>query len=205
MAVVDRPRGRTRAYAVAAERLARLEAAAAFDLSADSDPIPAFLRPESGPAAGDGPAERDGERAARARAATNPWPYTGNPWGLPTSQPQIRWTSPSLPRRSPRVQPGSPLPEPFSPWQPQPSPSPSPSPVPEPFANPGLQSFTSPQLGLQPQPSPREESNDCQKGKVPKRKRGQCRQGYFRETPDGRTKFTTWSTRKCQPSKSKRR
>jgi hypothetical protein len=29
-----------------------------------------------------------------------------------------------------------------------------------------------------------------------RRKKGQCRQGYFREFPD-RTEYITWSKRKC--------
>lgn len=41
------------------------------------------------------------------------------------------------------------------------------------------------------------QQDQCQKGKVPKRKKGECRQGYFSEKPDGTTVYKTWSTRKC--------
>jgi hypothetical protein len=48
----------------------------------------------------------------------------------------------------------------------------------------------------QPTPTRSSRCPPCETVKRRRRKKGQCRQGYFREYPD-RTDYITWSKRKC--------
>lgn len=89
---------------------------------------------------------------------------------------------------------------------PTPSPAPAPAPAPEPAPPPIIQpSPVIPGLSLQPSLSPnllrestrsRTDESDCQIVERRRRRRGVCREGFFREEP-GRTKFVTWRTRRC--------
>lgn len=52
----------------------------------------------------------------------------------------------------------------------------------------------------EPEPEPQPEANakcECKKGESPKRKKGKCGQGYFKQSRDGTTEYKFWSNRKC--------
>ena len=78
---------------------------------------------------------------------------------------------------------------------------PAPGTSPQPTLPGGL---TTPQTQVRPSTQPQPQASqcppckprDCEQVKRRRRKKGQCRQGYFREYPD-RTEYITWSRRKC--------
>ena len=89
-----------------------------------------------------------------------------------------------------------------------------PTPFPTPFPSPtkGLTPFQSPGVGFGlpnpsqvPQRAPKPARAPKTKTQMaptgcdcpPRKKPGQCRQGYFREDSGGHTEFITWSTRRC--------
>jgi hypothetical protein len=163
-------------------------------------PSPALPAPEYSP-----------EIVRRPVPGYNPFPGIGPlELVLPSSKPKPRTSSPFepilrdflSPRR--RISPRDPIRQPFADFPP----SVTPAPAPAPFPSPGLTPLETPGLSLQPglapEPSfaPAPNQNRCQ---VPARKLGYCRQGYFSESASGRVSFITWSSRKCQPSKSKSR
>ena len=82
-----------------------------------------------------------------------------------------------------------------------PTPGARPVSLPQPTQPGGL---TLPQPGVRPLTQPQPQASqcppckprDCEQVKRRRRKKGQCRQGYFREYPD-RTEYITWSRRKC--------
>lgn len=68
-----------------------------------------------------------------------------------------------------------------------------------PFQAPGV--GFAPNLGNYVTPRPdrtTETDQDKCDRKGPKRERGKCAQGYYRQFPDGTTQYTKWSTRKCR-------
>ena len=81
------------------------------------------------------------------------------------------------------------LPDPFT-RLPFPTPSPTPLTPLQPTALP----FQSPQ----PQPLP-DTAEQCQVVRRRRRKKGRCREGFFRETAT-ETKFITWRSRSCRPT-----
>ena len=60
--------------------------------------------------------------------------------------------------------------------------------------------FAGPTTLAQPQPAPQPAQERCQVVKRRRRKKGRCREGFFRETPT-QTKYVTWRSRKCGVSK----
>jgi hypothetical protein len=54
-----------------------------------------------------------------------------------------------------------------------------------------------------PSPQPQTDPDRCQQVNRRRRRKGQCRQGYFRETANS-TQFVTWSKRKCPVSSKKK-
>lgn len=64
--------------------------------------------------------------------------------------------------------------------------SPSPAPIPKGKQQPGAATSSS-----------SSSSCECQGNRFPKRTKGECGQGYFKELPNGNTEFTYWSHRKC--------
>lgn len=60
--------------------------------------------------------------------------------------------------------------------------------------------FAGPTTLAQPQPAPQPAQDRCQVVKRRRRKKGRCREGFFRETPT-QTKYVTWRSRKCGVSR----
>lgn len=105
------------------------------------------------------------------------------PWVLPQPLPRPR-VQPQ-PRPTPRLEPRAPLPG-----------------DPTPRGAPRLTPFQPPGVGLRPgdevNPDREPQRCRCPKGRRPRRKRGECKSGYFRERPSGDMDFITWSTTRCQ-------
>jgi hypothetical protein len=109
-----------------------------------------------------------------------------------------------------------PLDEPYRPPLPVDVPYRPPLPVPPPqlwrppFSEPGRFNLPDPiflpfdEPKAMPDPLAAKACPPCASVKREPKKKGTCRQGYFREYPD-RTEYTTWSTRKCPSSSAKRR
>jgi hypothetical protein len=142
------------------------------------------------------------------RPATEPFPRIGTPPGLPGGLPgPLTFPFPSFPGvpSSPFPLPGAP-PLPFSPpiGVPAPAPLPLPTPSPTPLTpiNPGgvpLPGFGfNPFAGFDalPEPVAQPQTQECQVVNRRRRRKGKCREGFFRESP-GSTRFITWRTRKC--------
>lgn len=105
-----------------------------------------------------------------------------------------------LPFPTPRVFPlpapfriGEPQPRVDRPTQPLTPVQPTGLPSPTPFAAP----FPQPQP--QPQPGP-QQADPCQEVKRRRRRKGKCREGFFKEFP-GKTRFITWRTVDCATRK----
>lgn len=97
--------------------------------------------------------------------------------------------------------PLSPLPLPITPTPARPiTPTPSrpitPTPLRPTLPLPLTPGITQPVPFAQPTPTSSSRCPPCEQVKRRRRKKGQCRQGYFREFPD-RTEYITWSKRKC--------
>ncbi len=152
-------------------------------------PIPAPRAPAPRPAPPPAPAPRPppapGARPAPPRPAARPLPKPAAPKPKPLPMPFLPWSPPS-PKPKPRPG-GRPSP---SPWGAPSSPTPLTALGPQPVGLP------------QPQLDPEPEQQKCEQVARRRRRKGQCRQGYFREYPD-RTTYTTWSTRTCQSSRKK--
>lgn len=58
--------------------------------------------------------------------------------------------------------------------------------------------FAGPLIGAGAQPQPQPAQERCQVVKRRRRKKGRCREGFFRERP-GETEFVTWRSRPCGP------
>lgn len=134
-------------------------------------------------------------------APTRPAPGT-RPMPRAPVAPQI-WPVPVMrptPRPTPR--PTTPRPIPFNPLQPM-IPTPTPTPTPGRITDiltpgsPGLTPLQASPLGSPQAPARTGRCPPCEQVKRRRKRKGQCRQGYFREYPD-RTEFITWSRRKCQ-------
>jgi len=121
-------------------------------------------------------------------AGPQPWtptlPTPGIPPNIPT--PSIPTPTPTAPRLSdwtlPRVPSGA-----FDPLTPLLTGS-------QPL---GLPSALTSPAPSSPNRCPPTKCKPCEQTKRRRRKKGTCRQGYFREFPD-RTEYITWSRRKCQ-------
>lgn len=175
-------------------------------------------QPPGSPGEPRGPARRP-----RLRPRNYPTPEQ-NPLSNPTISPQIRPESPPKTRPAPvknpvprpqnfpqpapknRPQPAArPTPKPA----PRPTPKPDPWPLlfplmqPQPRPQPSPLTATQPQPLTSPQAQPEQESDKCQKVDRRRRRKGQCRQGYFVETANS-TRYITWSRRKCQASSRKK-
>lgn len=128
---------------------------------------------------------------------------TPTPTPRPTTAPQV-WQPSPFPMPTPT--PTTPLRIPLVPFLPllTPTPTPTRTPVRVPQRVPDRPGLTLPQPPAVPypqpyaQPTPTRSSRcpPCEEVKRRRRKKGQCRQGYFREYPT-RTEYITWSKRKC--------
>jgi len=67
-----------------------------------------------------------------------------------------------------------------------------------PFLNMAQSPQTQPQA--QPEAAPATQPCACKKGDSPKKEKGKCAQGYYRQHEDGSTDYIEWSSRKCQSS-----
>jgi hypothetical protein len=89
---------------------------------------------------------------------------------------------------------------PFLPLPAVPLPTPPPLLFRPPFGEPGRFNLPDPNWANAPQPGANPDKvrgcPPCASVKRPPKKKGTCRQGYFREYPD-RTEYITWSKRKC--------
>lgn len=125
---------------------------------------------------------------ARPRPGVRPRPGTWpNPFPIPTPS---TWPTPTpIPRARPAPSPSTPSPSPAAP-------PPSAFPF-NPLGPLGLTPSQPTPLELQPDtPQKADRCPPCESVQRKTRKKGQCRQGYFREYPN-RTEFITWSKRKC--------
>jgi len=125
------------------------------------------------------PATRPSVRPLPAPTPTGvPFPFgLPVPFGLPLPTPRI------IPR-------GVPTPTPVTPFTPTPTPIPTPTPLPIPI--PDAQPLPQPA----PSPTPTSRCPPCQSVQRRRRRRGKCREGFFREFA-GRTEFITWRERAC--------
>jgi hypothetical protein len=101
----------------------------------------------------------------------------------PPSKPPPKTSAPALPFDAPYSPPGT---NPLTPLDARGVP----------FAETQRGRIELPESAKDPQPDPAEDQ--CKKGGGPKKTKGQCGQGFFRQMPDGSVKYKYWSRTKCR-------